>query len=122
MHQLKGNNAAAEQLYLRALRMKEKLLGRNHPDFAKTLNNLAVLYESEQRFSEAESLYKRAVSILQKRLRADHPSLITALNSYTFASSRSRKLLAIASGARKADRGPNASVICPQSIVSIPQD
>ena len=37
--------ADAEALYRRALSIKESLLGRDHPDVALSLNNLALLLE-----------------------------------------------------------------------------
>ena len=42
----KGDEMKAERLYRRALAIKEKALGPDHPDTALTLNNLAVLCKS----------------------------------------------------------------------------
>jgi hypothetical protein len=39
------------------LHLRQKLLGKKHPHFASSLNNLALLYNSQGRYSEAESLY-----------------------------------------------------------------
>ena len=39
-----GRYAEAEPLYERALAIREKALGPDHPDVATSLNNLAVLY------------------------------------------------------------------------------
>ena len=78
----KGNATKAEQLYRRALAIKEKVLGRDHPDVAMTLNNLAVLYKSQGRFTEAEPLYRRSLSIFQKVLGPSHPKVVTCLKNY----------------------------------------
>ncbi len=40
-----------------ALAIREKALGPDHPDVAKSLNNLAALYVEKGRFAEAEPLY-----------------------------------------------------------------
>ena len=39
-----GDYAKAEPLYQRALKIREKALGPDHPDTATALNNLAGLY------------------------------------------------------------------------------
>jgi hypothetical protein len=39
-----GNYTAAEPLYKEALAIRKKVLGENHPDYARSLNNLASLY------------------------------------------------------------------------------
>ena len=46
--------AKAEFLYLRALKITEKALGKDHPAVATTLNNLASLYEAQGEYAKAE--------------------------------------------------------------------
>ena len=43
-------------------------LGNDHPHVATNLNNLALLYESQGKYSEAENLAKQALVICQNRL------------------------------------------------------
>ena len=57
--------------------MKKPLLGDEHPSVASSLNNLALLYKSQGRYSEAEPLYIEALAIAQQRLGANHPNTIT---------------------------------------------
>src|SRR5262245_66241105 len=45
--QAQGKYTEAEGLFKRALAIREKALGPNHPDVAQTLNNLALVYRSE---------------------------------------------------------------------------
>jgi tetratricopeptide (TPR) repeat protein len=56
-----GRYADAEPLYKRALAIREKTLGPDHPDVAQSLNNLALLYDQQGRYADAEPLYKRAL-------------------------------------------------------------
>jgi CHAT domain-containing protein/Tfp pilus assembly protein PilF len=56
----------AESLYRRALAIDEEILGPNHPDVARVLVNLALLYQKQARISEAEALQKRALGIREK--------------------------------------------------------
>ena len=46
----------AEPLYERSLKIAEKTLGDEHPNVAASLNNLAVLYNDQERLTEAEPL------------------------------------------------------------------
>jgi tetratricopeptide (TPR) repeat protein len=57
-------------------------LGKDHPDVATWLNNLAVLYKSQGRYEEAEPLYLRALAILFDRLGAEHPNTQTVWQNF----------------------------------------
>ena len=70
-----GRYADAETLYERALAIREKALGSEHPDVAQALNNLAVLYDAQGRYVDAEPLYKRGLAIREKVLGREHPSV-----------------------------------------------
>jgi CHAT domain-containing protein/tetratricopeptide (TPR) repeat protein len=48
---------------------------------ASSLNNLALLYKNQGRYSEAEPLYKRSLAIREKALGLDHADTATALNN-----------------------------------------
>lgn len=43
----RGKYKEAEPLCKRALEIREKVLGRDHPDVAKQLNNLALLCQNQ---------------------------------------------------------------------------
>jgi tetratricopeptide (TPR) repeat protein len=65
-----------------ALEIWEQVLGREHPDVAQGLNNLAELYRVQGRYAEAEPLYQRAIAILEKALPPDHPHRIGVRENY----------------------------------------
>ena len=73
--------AEAEPLYRRALAIREKAQGPDHPDTATTLNNLAGIYDEQGRYVEAESLYQRAIAICEKGLGPDHANTAASLNN-----------------------------------------
>jgi len=52
----RGKYKEAEPLCKRALEIREKVLGKDHPDVAKQLNNLALLCQNQVTILEA--LYK----------------------------------------------------------------
>ena len=69
----RGDYAAAEQLFLRALAIKEKALGPDHPGVAMALNNLGELYYAQGRYDEPEPLLRRGLAIDEAVLGSDHP-------------------------------------------------
>jgi len=56
-------------------------LGKDHPDFATDLNNLAELYRLMGNYFQAEPLYKQAMEIRRKVLGEDHPHFASSLNN-----------------------------------------
>jgi len=56
-------------------------LGKQHPDTATSLNNLAALLKAKGDYDDAEPLYKRALSICEKVLGKQHPNTIMCRNN-----------------------------------------
>jgi tetratricopeptide (TPR) repeat protein len=77
---LEGKYADAEGLYNRALRIRDKALGEDHPDVAATLSGLALVYLSQEKYADAAALDKRALTIREKALGREHPGLVPILN------------------------------------------
>ena len=73
--------AEAEPLMRRALAIDEKSYGRDHPDVAIGLNNLAQLLQATNRLAEAEPLMRRALAIDEKSYGPDHPNVAMRLNN-----------------------------------------
>ncbi len=82
LYQAQGRYAEAEPLYKRALAIREKALGAEHPDVAQSLNNLAALYHDQGRYAEAEPLYERSLAIREKVLGPEHPYTARSLENY----------------------------------------
>jgi tetratricopeptide (TPR) repeat protein len=78
-----GKFSEAVPLAQQALAIREKALGPDHPDVAKSLNSLALLYAKQGRYADAEPLYKRSLAIGVKAIRtpafAQRSPLIPAL-------------------------------------------
>ena len=72
--------AQAENLFLAALKEAEKF-GEQDSRLATSLNNLALLYDTQGKYAQAEPLYQRALAIDQKTLGPDHPDVATSLNN-----------------------------------------
>ncbi len=73
LYQDQGDYEQTLPLYQRALAIREKVLGAEHPHTALSLNNLGLLYEDQGQFEQALPLLERAVEIWEKSLGQTHP-------------------------------------------------
>ena len=71
----------AESLYRRTLAINEKTAGKDHPNTAACLNNLAQLLADTNRLSEAEPMMHRALKIDEDSFGKDHPKIAIHLNN-----------------------------------------
>ena len=76
-----GKYAEAIPLAKRALAIREKALGPNHPAVATILNNLANLYDAQGNYAESKPFHQRALTIREKALGPDHPDVANSLNN-----------------------------------------
>lgn len=81
----------AEPLCKRALEIREKCLGPNHPDVAKQLNNLALLCQNQGKYDDVEMYYKRAIEIYAKSLGPDDPNVAKTKNNLASAYLKQQK-------------------------------
>ena len=58
-----------------------KVLGEDHPDTAKSYNNLAVNLNAQGKYGAAEPLYQKALAIWLKVLGEDHPYTAASYNN-----------------------------------------
>jgi tetratricopeptide (TPR) repeat protein len=73
--------AAARPLFERALAIREKALGPEHPETAQSLNNLAALLQDQGDLAGARPLYERALAIREKALGPGQPGTAQSLNN-----------------------------------------
>ena len=76
-----GRTDEAEPLMREAMQITGAALGKDHPDYAANLNNLAGLLEATGRYDEAEPLYREAMQITGTALGKDHPTYAARLNN-----------------------------------------
>jgi tetratricopeptide (TPR) repeat protein/CHAT domain-containing protein len=77
----KGKYLEAESSLTSALELQVSALGRQHPQCAATISNLAVLYYTLGRFARAESFHRESVQIGRVVFGNRHPDLARALNN-----------------------------------------
>ena len=58
-----------------------QVLGSDHPDVAKQLNNLALLCQNQGKYEEVEKYYQRALSIYETKLGQDDPNVAKTKNN-----------------------------------------
>jgi tetratricopeptide (TPR) repeat protein len=63
------------------LELSEKTLGPDHPDTARSLKYLAMVYLYLRGYAQAEPLFQRALKINEKALGLDHPETASSLNN-----------------------------------------
>ena len=56
-------------------------MGKKHPDYAHSLNNLAVVYLAEGNYAKAEPLFVEALAIDKQVLGEKHPDYAISLNN-----------------------------------------
>jgi CHAT domain-containing protein/tetratricopeptide (TPR) repeat protein len=76
-----GKYKEAVNIAEKALALGERVLGREHSETLRSLNNLATLYDSQGRYPEAEPLLKRALEIRERVLGKEHPHTLISLNN-----------------------------------------
>jgi len=81
LYESQGRYKEAEEFYLKALKVVEKVLGVKHPDTATTYNNLAGLYYSQGRYEEAEDFFLKALKVQEEMLGVKHPDTATTYNN-----------------------------------------
>lgn len=57
------------------------MLGKDHPDVAKQLNNLALLCQNQGKYQEVEDYYERALQIYQNQLGPDDANVAKTKNN-----------------------------------------
>lgn len=77
----KGEFKQALDYYIRALGIRVKTLGLEHPDVAITLNNIGGVYCDYGESAQALEYLTRALEIQEKTLGSEHPDVAASLNN-----------------------------------------
>jgi len=76
-----GDYPKALEYHQKALAIREKVLGVNHPDIAQSYNNIGTLYYLMEDLNKAQEYVSKAIEIWQKALPANHPDLLDSQKS-----------------------------------------
>jgi Tetratricopeptide repeat len=81
-HRQNDVNVEAEEMYMRALRGKEKAWGAEHTLTLDTVNHLGNLYTEHGKMVEAEKVYMRALQGVKKAWEPEHTSTLRTINNF----------------------------------------
>ena len=107
-----GDIEAAAQAEQKSLEIRERTLGREHPEVAGSLNNLANAYSALRQPERARELLERALDIEVAAYGSDHPNVAMTLSNLGNLAAdagdfeRAEELLSRALHAREAALGP----------------
>ena len=80
LHRDRGQYREGIKLGKRILEIRRRVQGDKHPDYAASLNNLAVLYKAQGDYARAEPLYRQALNIEKQVLGDKHRDYAESLN------------------------------------------
>jgi serine/threonine protein kinase len=70
---------ASKQLE-RALNLRRRVLGPEHPDTLKSMSDLAIVYVDEGRYGQGEALHSQTLEIRRRVLGPEHPDTLKSMN------------------------------------------
>jgi tetratricopeptide (TPR) repeat protein len=79
--QARAEFGLAKPLFERALAIRERVLGPDHPGTAASLDNLASLLQAQGELAAARPLFERALAITERVLGPDHSDTASSLNN-----------------------------------------
>jgi tetratricopeptide (TPR) repeat protein len=91
-YHITGNYSKAEAMNQQALRLKEKVLGKEHPDTLGSMNNLALSLRRQGKFAEAETIDRQTLQLKEEVLGKEHPSTLRTVNNLALSLYRQGKL------------------------------
>jgi len=76
-----GNLSMAVGFHKKALEIRKRLFGENHPDVAMSYNNLGLAYKNKGDLVQAVKYFNQALEILKELFGEKHPDVATTYNN-----------------------------------------
>jgi len=77
---MKGSYKAAKDTIVKAISIRERILGREDPNTLTSVRTLALVLQYRGKYKEAEQMNRRALKGHEKALGKEHPSTLTSVN------------------------------------------
>ena len=77
----RGEYSAAEAYSRLSLDLRERVLGREHPDTLASVSNLGTVLERQGKYDEAEAMHRRALEEYEKVLRREHSNTLNSVSN-----------------------------------------
>jgi hypothetical protein len=81
---LLGEYTTAESFLRLSLEIREKILGREHPDTLTSVSHLGSVLSSQGKYDEAEAMQRQALEGREKVLGQEHPDTLTSVYHLAF--------------------------------------
>ena len=78
---MKGSYKAAEDIVVKAVSIRERILGREDSNTLVSVSVLALVLKYQGKYEEAEQINRRALEGYEKALGKEHPSTLTSVNN-----------------------------------------
>jgi tetratricopeptide (TPR) repeat protein len=78
---LQGKYAEAEAMHQHTLQLQETVLGKDHPDTLRSMNNLANSLCQQGKYAEAEAMHWHTLQLQETVLGKDHPDTLRSMNN-----------------------------------------
>ncbi len=82
LYRVRGDLAAAEPYFWRALPVWAASVGAMDPRMAITLSSLALVFEARQEYAKAVSLVEQALKVREVAFGVEHPRIVPSLEQY----------------------------------------
>ena len=79
-----GRWKEAEELEVRVMEARKRVLGEEHPDTLVSIGNLASTYRGQGRWTEAEELEVQVMEVMKRVLGEEHPDTLRSMNNLAF--------------------------------------
>jgi hypothetical protein len=79
-----GNGVEAEKMSVQAMKVRKRILGRDHYDTLYSMVMVGLAYMLRGLWDDAEELQMQVMETSKKKLGADHPSTLTSMNNLAF--------------------------------------
>ena len=77
VHGSQGKYDEAEKLPRQTLKLREKLLGKEHPNTLDSMNYLAIVLGRQGKYGEAEKLHRQTLQLREKVLEKNIQTRLT---------------------------------------------
>src|SRR5436305_1325941 len=81
------------EMFRQALGLRETVLGKEHPDTLRSMNNLAVVLSGQGKHEQAEEIYRQALGLRETVLGKENPDTLRSMNNLAQAEEMFRQAL-----------------------------
>jgi Flp pilus assembly protein TadD len=70
-----------QKLDRKTLQLREKVLGKEHPNTLHSMNNLTLVLDKQGKYDEAEKLHRQTLPLRENLLGKEHPDTLHSMNN-----------------------------------------